>query len=137
MFFQNRLRNVMHLTAKELAEMIYDALCDFFTPDCTSQHAFERRRALPLQPAWNDQVEVAQIRRDVVRETVRRYPAAQMDSNCCEFFNAVGFAAAGILYPDSGHACAPSGGQAEIGCRANERLFQLTHVPADVTPNRR
>src|SRR5690348_14163872 len=68
---------------------------------------------------------------------MRGYPAAQMDADGRDFFEGVGFTAAGILYPDSGHACAASGGQAHIGCRADQRLFQLTHVPANITPNRR
>ena len=68
--------------------------------DGAIQHAFERRGALPGDPARNDQIEVSQIGRNIVREAVRSDPAAQMYAERCEFF----FAGGGV-HPDAVAIC--------------------------------
>src|SRR5262249_25129252 len=73
------------------------------------------------------EIEVAQIGRDVIGETVRRYPAADVHAYCAKLL----FARA-CLHPDSSLAGYAKRGRTEIRSGANHYFLEPAHIPHHV-----
>jgi hypothetical protein len=78
--------------------------------------------------ARDDEIEIAEIGRDIVSETVGGDPAADVDADGSEFF----FLGSG-LDPNAGFARDAVSGDAEIGGGPDHGFFEGAHVPAYVT----
>src|SRR5215469_261174 len=124
------LRSFFQLAAEQFSEMLSKAWRNFCCFDCAPQQFLERRRFPVRNSTRDDQVKKTQVRRDVVRESVRRDPPADVHANRAQLFLRVsGF------NPNSRFPSHALGGDSKLGRSANHGLFQHAHVPNYVPPD--
>src|SRR5262249_5179706 len=103
----------------------------FMALHASPQKFFQRCGFARRYATRNDQVEIAQVGGDIVCKTMRRDPTADVHTDCADLLRSISFAD-----PDSRLSRFAASGNAKLRGRANHGLFQHTHIPMDVAPNR-
>ncbi len=111
--------------------MLRDPRRGFLFVDVAPQQFLQRRRFPVGDAARHDQVEITQIRRHVVRKSVRSNPAADVHADRRQFFLGIPGP-----YPNSCFSGNALCRNPELGSRPDHRLFQHPYVPNHVTPDR-
>src|SRR6202034_4790530 len=121
-----RLRDLEREGFREVGD---EAVADCVEHGTAAEGAIQRRDAFAADAARHDEVEAAEIDRDIVREAVRSDPTAQMHAEGAQFL----FAARSVE-PRAALAVDSLGREAEIGGRADCRFLKWRDVPAYVAP---
>src|SRR6516165_1808120 len=114
---------------KKIGEMVGETRFYFIEGHAARKELLEGGSFAAHDAAGNDEVEIAQVGRDVIGEAVRRDPAADVDADRSKFF----FLVSGF-HPDAGPPGDAVGGNAEIGAGADHNFFERSNVPADIAP---
>jgi hypothetical protein len=94
-------------------------------------HQFLQRRRLAIRdPARHDQIEKAQIRRNVVGESVRGHPAADVHADGGELFLRTALSHPNPCFPSDAF-----GRNSKLSRGPDHRLFQHAHIPHHVAPD--
>ena len=112
------------LGVEQIRERAGHDVFDVLHHDFAVELAGQRGDGLVADPTGDDHVEVREVGVHVEREAVHGDPAADSNADRADL---------AVADPGAVQARDPRRGDAQVGARANHRLFEQLHVAADVT----